>query len=93
MTSHAQQKTRHIARLHRLRGQLEALERALNDDRDASKVLHQMAAVRGAINGLIANFIADCVRLMPATRGAVTDTAAPGRGVAHIDDAIRTYLR
>ena len=44
-------------RLRRLRGQTEALERALDADADCGAVLQQIAALRGAVNGLMAQVL------------------------------------
>ncbi|SEQ97535.1 DNA-binding transcriptional regulator, FrmR family [Solimonas aquatica] len=92
MTSHAPSRARQIARIRRLRGQLEALERALSEDRDTGEVLRQMAAVRGASDGLVANFIADCIQR--CTRQQLSSNSRAARkDMARIDEAIRTYLR
>lgn len=42
-----------LARIRRIKGQVEALERALENSQDCSVVLQQQAAVRGAVNGLM----------------------------------------
>ncbi|WP_163570943.1 metal/formaldehyde-sensitive transcriptional repressor, partial [Klebsiella pneumoniae] len=44
-----------LARVRRIKGQAEALERVLVADRDVDcgKVLQQIAAIRGAVNGLM----------------------------------------
>ena len=47
-------KKRALTRVRRVRGQLDALERALDAGADCAPVLQQLAAVRGAINGLMA---------------------------------------
>ncbi|WP_260924169.1 metal/formaldehyde-sensitive transcriptional repressor [Novosphingobium sp. 9] len=49
-----------IARVRRIGGQVNAVERALSDESsDCAKVLHLVAAVRGAVNGLLDEIIAD----------------------------------
>lgn len=48
-----------IARVHRITGQLAAVERELAADASCAKVLHLVAAVRGAVNGLMDEIIAD----------------------------------
>ncbi|HEX5305047.1 MAG TPA: metal/formaldehyde-sensitive transcriptional repressor [Dyella sp.] len=40
------------ARLKRIGGQLAAIERALDSEAECGDILHQLAAVRGAIHGL-----------------------------------------
>ena len=42
-----------ITRVRRIKGQVEALEKALKQETDCSAVLQQIAAIRGAVNGLM----------------------------------------
>jgi len=42
-----------VARVRRISGQLASLERAIEGDTECGAVLQQLAAVRGAVNGLI----------------------------------------
>ena len=49
----AHEKKRVLTRLRRIRGQTEALERALEGGADCGAVLQQIAAIRGAVNGLM----------------------------------------
>ena len=51
-----------IARVRRISGQMSAIERALETDASCSAVLHQVAAARGAINGLMDEIVEDHVR-------------------------------
>ncbi len=48
-----------MARVRRIAGQVGAIERALISDTSCSDVLHLVAAVRGAVNGLMDEIIAD----------------------------------
>ena len=50
-------KQRAITRLRRIRGQAEALERSIADGADCGPVLQQLAAMRGAVNGLMADVL------------------------------------
>ncbi|MCR6661454.1 MAG: metal/formaldehyde-sensitive transcriptional repressor [Asticcacaulis sp.] len=47
------------ARVRRITGQMAAVEKALKGDAGCSDILQQVAAVRGAINGLMDELIAD----------------------------------
>ncbi len=51
------EKKRVITRLRRIRGQSEALERAIEAGSSCSEVLQQLAAMRGGINGLMAEVL------------------------------------
>ena len=46
-----------LARVRRIQGQAAALERALEQESDCSAVLQQIAAIRGAVNGLMAQVL------------------------------------
>lgn len=48
-----------IARVRRIAGQVAAVEKALVSDDSCATVLHRIAAVRGAVNGLMEEVIAD----------------------------------
>lgn len=59
-TSH--EKAKLIARVRRIKGQLEGIERALESDVACVEVLRQIASVRGAISGLTAEVMEDHLR-------------------------------
>ena len=42
-----------LKRIRRIRGQVEAVERALETGKECSDVLHAISAARGAMNGLM----------------------------------------
>jgi DNA-binding FrmR family transcriptional regulator len=46
-----------LTRARRLKGQAEAIERALVAERDCGEVLQQLAAIRGAANALMATVL------------------------------------
>jgi DNA-binding FrmR family transcriptional regulator len=86
-----QEKKLVLARVRRLRGQIDALERALEAGADCAPVLQQIAAVRGAVNGLMAGVLESHLR-----EEFVHATSANGDAAASIDGVIglvRTYLR
>src|SRR3546814_9947035 len=43
----------HLARVKRIAGQVSAVERGLDRDAGCAEILHLVAAVRGAVNGLL----------------------------------------
>lgn len=45
-----------------MQGQVNALERALEQESDCSAVLQQIAAIRGAVNGLMAQVLEEHLR-------------------------------
>src|ERR1700740_3247332 len=58
----AREKTKLLNRVKRMRGQLEAIERALDADDECATVLQQATACRGALDGFIAEVIEDHIR-------------------------------
>jgi DNA-binding FrmR family transcriptional regulator len=42
-----------LNRVRRIKGQISAIEKALDGDQECSKVLQNIAACRGAVNGLL----------------------------------------
>ena len=57
------EKAKLLSRVRRIRGQLEALERALDEEKGCSAVLHQIAAARGAMNGLMVEVLEDHIEM------------------------------
>lgn len=48
-----------VARVRRVRGQIEAVERALTEERGCEEVVRTIAAARGAMNALAAEVLCD----------------------------------
>jgi DNA-binding FrmR family transcriptional regulator len=58
----AREKVKLLNRVKRLRGQIEAIERAVEADDECANVLQQATACRGALDGFIAEVIEDHIR-------------------------------
>ena len=58
----ANEKTKLLNRLKRIRGQVEAIERVVGADGECARVLQQATACRGAMDGFIAEVIEDHIR-------------------------------
>jgi len=85
------EKAKLLARVRRIRGQVEAIERALEAEAGCTEVLHLLAASRGAMNGLMAEVIEDHVREHVAA-SELTE-AARTEGADELLDVIRAYLK
>ena len=87
-----QNKTKLLARVRRIRGQVEAVERALEVEIGCADVLQLVASVRGAVNGLSAELLEDHIRnhIVDPDREADPDRA---KGAAELIDVVRTYLK
>ena len=58
----SREKQKLLNRLKRIRGQVEAIERAVEDEGECARVLQQATACRGALNSFIAEVIEDHIR-------------------------------
>jgi DNA-binding FrmR family transcriptional regulator len=74
----------------RLRGQVEAIERALVDEMGCSDILQRIAACRGAIDGLLGEVLEDHVRVHVIERHRGADPFEVGEELIEV---IRMYLR
>ena len=85
-------KAKLLSRVRRIRGQVEAIERALDGDQECSSVLQLMAACRGALNGLMSEVMEGHVRfhvLNPRSgRNSPQVEAAE-----ELIDIVRSYLK
>lgn len=82
-------KKRALTRLRRIRGQAEALERAVESGTECAALLQQIAALRGAANGLMAEVLESHFR---ETFGQETK-ADPDTQIDEIMRILRTYLK
>ena len=57
------EKQKLIARIKRIRGQVDSIERSLTTDDDCADVLMLLANVRGGVNSLMAEVLEDQIRL------------------------------
>ena len=72
MSHLVEDKKRIKSRIKRIKGQLEAVERSLDEDKDCFTVLQTLAACRGAMNGLLGEIVEDHIR-----EHIMTDPAKP----------------
>lgn len=92
MSHTTKNKTKLLARVRRLRGQMEAIERALEAEAPCGEILNLAASVRGAMNGLTAELIEDHIREHVVNPDNDPDRAR-AQGAAELIDAIRTYMK
>ena len=90
MTHTVQHQAKLLARVRRLKGQMEAIERAIEAEAPCGEVLNLVASVRGAVSGLTAELIEDHVREHVLEEA---DAAARAQGGAELIKVVRTYLR
>ena len=86
------EKERLLARVRRIKGQVEGIERALESEAGCEVMMHQIAGLRGALAGLMTEVVEDHIHTH------LIDTAKhPGALDAQAAEAlmavIRTYLK
>ena len=92
MTHTVREKQKLLARMRRIRGQVEAIERALDGEAGCEKIMHLISAVRGATNGLMAEVVEDHVRTHLVDEDQHPH-ALNAEAADALIDVVRTYLK
>lgn len=81
-----------IRRVQRVMGQLQAVQRALEEEQDCGDVMHLISAARGAINSLMAEVVEDHIRehMVDSSRRR---TASENRAAQELIDVVKAYVR
>ena len=81
-----------LNRIRRLRGQVDAIEKALDQDQECSTILQTIASCRGAMNGLMAELVEEQIRshVLSERRKATAEQTRSAEGLISL---VRTYLR
>jgi DNA-binding FrmR family transcriptional regulator len=90
MAHTGREKTKLLARVRRIRGQVEAIERALETDVGCADVLHAIASVRGAMNSLMAEVMEDHIRFH--VMGPAGDSEGE-KGAEELIDVVRMFMK
>ena len=83
-------KTKLLARVRRIAGQVAAIETALNEERDCSAVLQLIASCRGAIGGLMAEVVEGHMRCHVVEENDDKERAEAARELVEV---LKSYLR
>ena len=87
-----EEKKKLLNRVRRIKGQVEAIERTLDQEAECSDVLHNISACRGAMDSLMAEVIEGHIRfhiLDPKT----TPTDEQSLAADDLIHALRSYLK
>ncbi len=84
------QKTKLLARVRRITGQCQAIERALESEVGCSETLQRIAAARGALNSLMAEVLEEHVHahVLDGASASARHSAA-----TELVDVVRAYLK
>jgi DNA-binding FrmR family transcriptional regulator len=85
------EKQKLLARIRRIRGQVDAIERSLTTGDDCADILMLLANIRGGINGLMAEVLEDHVRLHMLT--PEKSNTPPVELAEDLISLVRAYLK
>ena len=80
-----------LTRVRRVQGQTAALEKALLQETDCAAILQQIAAIRGAVNGLMAEVLEGHIREHLGCDGI--SSAQRSEDVEQVVATLRSYLK
>ncbi|MBS1875003.1 MAG: metal/formaldehyde-sensitive transcriptional repressor [Acidobacteria bacterium] len=83
-------KTKLIARVRRIRGQVQAVERALEAESGCAEVLRLIASVRGAVSGLMAEVVEGHIRVHVVEPAAA---AQREKAAEELVEVVKAYLK
>jgi DNA-binding FrmR family transcriptional regulator len=91
MAHEQREKQKLIARVRRIRGQVDAIERSLTGGENCADVLMLLANVRGGINSLMAEVLEDHIRLhmLSPDKGSMDSTEL----AEDLIELVRAYLK
>lgn len=91
MSHTIREKQKLLNRVRRIKGQVEAIERALEDERNCNEILQQITSCRGAMNGLLAVVLEDHIRTHLADVDA--HDAQEGSAREQLIDVVHSYFK
>jgi FrmR/RcnR family transcriptional regulator, repressor of frmRAB operon len=79
-------------RINRIQGQLDAIKDAIQEERDCASVLQQVAACRGAINGLMAEIVEGEIKCHVLSPNAKANSSE-AQAAVQLVEILRRYLK
>jgi DNA-binding FrmR family transcriptional regulator len=92
MSHTIREKSKLLNRVRRIRGQIEAVERALEQEIGCADVMQLIAGARGAINGLMAEVMEDHIRMHVSDPARKPDSER-AQATEELIDVVRAYLK
>ena len=92
MTHTVHEKQKLLNRVRRLRGQIDAVERALDADDSCTQVIRLLTAARGALNGMMAEVVEDHIQLHMVAENR-KPSRAESQAASELVAVLRSYIR
>jgi DNA-binding FrmR family transcriptional regulator len=80
-----------LTRVRRIKGQVEALERAIDQESECTAVLQQIAAIRGAVSGLMTEVLEGHIR--DHLSQDIGNSQRRGKNLEQVIRILRSYLK
>lgn len=80
-----------LTRVRRIKGQTEALEKALEQETECAAILQQIAAIRGAVNGLMTEVLEGHIREHLGSDGIPSQQRS--EDLEQVVAVLRSYLK
>lgn len=90
MSHTVREKQKLLNRVRRIKGQVEAIERSLEDERGCMDVLQQITSCRGAMSGLLAVVLEDHIRTHLVDAEPADDQNS---GTEQLIDVVHSYFK
>ena len=92
MAHTSEERRRLLSRINRIEGQVKSIRTALENNRECATVLQQIAACRGAINGLMVEIIDGEIRFHVLSRNAKVDSRE-ARAAEDLVEILHRYIK
>ncbi|HEY6331470.1 MAG TPA: metal/formaldehyde-sensitive transcriptional repressor [Blastocatellia bacterium] len=86
------EKKKLLNRVRRIRGQVDAIEKALEQEQECFVTMQTIAACRGAINGLMAEIVEEHIRFHVVSSDARANSPQVA-AAEELIDVVNTYLK
>ncbi len=92
MTHAVHEKQKLLNRVRRIRGQIDALERALDAEESCTRIMRLLTAARGAMNGMMAEVVEDHIQMhmMEANRKPAREEI---EAADELVEVLRSYIK
>jgi len=92
MAHTSEERRRLLSRINRIEGQVKSIRTALENNRECATVLQQIAACRGAINGLMVEIIDGEIRFHVLSKNAKVDSRE-ARAAEDLVEILHRYIK
>ena len=92
MAHSVQERRKLLARINRIEGQVKSIRSAVEEERECATVLQQIAACRGAINGLLVEIVEGEIRYHVLSKSAKVDSRE-ARAADGLVEILRRYMK